>query len=125
MTRVMVLDDNHDMVTTMKMLLEDRGVEVVTCTRALAALEAQRAQPVDVLITDIFMPDADGLEVIQHFRKQWPATRIVAMSGGGRKVKGDYLEAARHAGADVVLRKPFDPDELLRAVGVLPVTIPR
>ena len=113
-TRVILLDDNPDMLATLKLLLEDGGVEVVPCVRAAAALEAQRAHPADVLVTDIFMPDADGLEVIQQFRRNWPATRIIAMSGGGRKVKGNYLETAREAGADTALRKPFDPAELLR-----------
>jgi CheY-like chemotaxis protein len=120
MTRVIVLDDNLDMLATMKLLLQDCGVEVVTCHSAAAALAAQHEQAADMLITDIFMPDSDGLEVIQHFRRDWPGTRIVAMSGGGRKVKGDYLEAARQAGAHVTLRKPFDPDELLQLLAALP-----
>jgi CheY-like chemotaxis protein len=120
MTRVIVLDDNLDMLATMKLLLEDRAVEVVTCDCAAAALAAQRERPADMLVTDIFMPESDGLEVIQQFRRGWPGTRIVAMSGGGRKVKGDYLEAARQAGADVTLRKPFDPGELLDLVAALP-----
>ena len=117
-TRVILLDDNPDMLMTMKVLLEDGGVEVVTCTHATDAFRAQRERAADVLVTDIFMPDADGLEVIQQFRKAWPATRIVAMSGGGRKVKGDYLEIARQAGADLALRKPFDPQELLRLLSL-------
>jgi CheY-like chemotaxis protein len=89
--RVILLDDNPDMLATLKLLLEDGGLDVVTC-----------------------MPDADGLEVIQQFRRGWPAMRIIAMSGGGRKVKGDYLDTAREAGADIALRKPVDPNELLR-----------
>jgi CheY-like chemotaxis protein len=96
------------------------GVDGGACQRGGAARAAQRQQAADMLITDIFMPDADGLEVILQFRTHWPATRIVAMSGGGRKVKGDYLEAARQAGADVTLRKPFDPAELLHLLPALP-----
>ena len=117
---MILLDDNPDMLVTMKLLLEDGGVDVVTCTHAADAFRAQREKAADVLVTDIFMPDADGLEVIQQFRTAWPATRIIAMSGGGRKVKGDYLETAREAGADLALRKPFDPLELLRLVTVVP-----
>ena len=114
MTRVILLDDNPDMLATLKLLLEDGGLDVVTCMRAAAALQAQRERPADVLVTDIFMPDADGLEVIQQFRRGWPSMRIIAMWGGGRKVKGDYLDTAREAGADIALRKPVDPNELLR-----------
>lgn len=120
MTRVILLDDNPDMLVTMKLLLEDGGVEVVTCMHARDALRAQRERPADVLVTDIFMPDADGLEVIQQFRREWPGIRIIAMSGGGRKVKGDYLETAREAGADLALRKPVDPNELIRLVAAVP-----
>lgn len=117
-TRVILLDDNPDMLVTMKVLLEDGGVEVVTCMHAAEAFRAQREQPADMLVTDIFMPDADGLEVIQQFRRLWPATRIVAMSGGGLKVKTDYLETAREAGADIALRKPVDPAELLHLLSL-------
>jgi CheY-like chemotaxis protein len=120
MTRVILLDDNPDMLITMKLLLEDSGIDVVTCMHARDAFREQRERPADALVTDIFMPDADGLEVIQQFRREWPAIRIVAMSGGGRKVKGDYLEIAREAGADIALRKPVDPQELLRLVSAVP-----
>jgi CheY-like chemotaxis protein len=112
--RVMLVDDNPDTLATMKLVLQLRGFEAETYLHARDALEAQRRRPVDVLITDIFMPDADGLEVIQQFRPRWRRTRIVAISGTATKVKGDYLETARQVGADRILRKPFDPRELLR-----------
>lgn len=114
--RVLVLDDNPDMLASMKLVLEEQGFEVEVCARAAQAFEAQTRRAADVLVTDIFMPDADGLEVIQQFRSRWPRTRIVAMSGGGQRVKSDYLETARQVGADIALRKPFDPAELLRVL---------
>ena len=123
--RVIVLDDNRDMLESVRLLLARRGFEVQTCLRAREALEAQRLRPANVLITDIFMPEADGLEVIQQFRARWPDTRIIAVSGGGQKVKGDYLEAARQVGADVALRKPFDPEEFLDMLaGLVPGALP-
>ena len=123
--RVIVLDDNPDMLESLRLILEKRGFEVQTCLHARDALEAQRLRPANVLISDVFMPEADGLEIIQQFRARWPDTRIIAISGGGQKVKSDYLEAARQVGADVAVRKPFDPDELLRMLaGLVPGASP-
>ena len=82
-TRVLVVDDNADMRLTMKLLLEHEGYEVELGANGREALEVQRARPSQVLITDLFMPDADGFETIERFRKEFPQIRIIAMSGGG------------------------------------------
>ncbi|HEU0199874.1 MAG TPA: response regulator [Burkholderiaceae bacterium] len=114
--RVLVVDDNPDMIASLKLLLERHGHQVEGCTRAAACLLQQGQDPFDVLITDIFMPDVDGLQVIQEVRARWPGTAIVAMSGGGQVVQQDYLAVACDLGADIALRKPFDPDALVRAL---------
>ena len=67
----MLLDDNPDMLATTKLVLQSQGLEVETYRHAPDALEAQMRRPADVLITGIFMPDADGIEVIQQFRSRW------------------------------------------------------
>ena len=70
------------------------------------------------MITDIFMPNQNGLETIARLREEYPGVRVVAMSGGGSEIKGGrYRSTAREAGADVLLPKPFELDQLLRAVG--------
>ena len=98
--RLLVADDSADMRESLKIVLERAGYEV-----ALAP---------DGLITDIFMPERDGLETITAFRQEFPRTRIIAMSGGGVRVGGTiYLDTAGAAGADATLRKPFDPKALL------------
>jgi len=111
--RLLVVDDDADMRLTLKLALEIAGYGVEVAANGKEALEAQRRQPADVLITDIFMPDADGFEAIDAFRKEFPATRIIAVSGGAQFTKRDYLPDAELAGADATLQKPFDVDKLL------------
>jgi CheY-like chemotaxis protein len=102
----------------MRLLLERAGYEVGLASDGADALELQRARPFDVLITDIFMGEVDGLRAIENFRREFPATRIIAMSGGsGRLQSRGYLAAAGVAGADTTLRKPFPIGMLLEALG--------
>ena len=114
--RLLIAEDSADMRESLKLLLERAGYEVAVAADGACALELQRRQPADVLITDIFMPDQDGLETIQEFRHEFPQVRIIAMSGGGARVGGRYLDIAELAGADAVLRKPFEVSDLLRAL---------
>ncbi len=84
------------------------------------ALEKLKKHPYDLLITDILMPDVDGLEVIDEAVESNPDISILAISGGGPdKDGGDLLDAALSSGADAILQKPFRPDELARTVVAL------
>ncbi len=115
--RLLVVDDNEDMRQTMKRLLERLGYEVEIASNGAKALELQRKVAADVLITDIFMPDTDGLETINQFKAAFPHVKIIAMSGGGASIReADYLSTASVAGADAVLRKPFSKENLLEAL---------
>ena len=71
------------------------------------ALRLAREQPFDVLITDILMPEKDGIETIMAFRQEHPSVKIIAMSGGGRRMGKDPLRLARLLGAHAILEKPF------------------
>jgi CheY-like chemotaxis protein len=113
-TRLLVADDDADMRQSMRLLLQRAGYEVELAADGARALELQRSRPTDVLITDIFMPESDGLETIERFRREFPGVRIIAMSGGGARFRGEtFLETAGIAGAHAVLRKPFDKRVLL------------
>jgi CheY-like chemotaxis protein len=115
--RLLVADDSADMRESLRLILERAGYEVQLAPDGDRAVELQRARPADVLITDIFMPERDGLETITVFRREFPGTRIIAMSGGGMRSDGRlYLETAGVAGADATLRKPFDPKTLLQVL---------
>ena len=111
--RLLVVDDDADMRLTLKLALEIAGYAVDVAANGREALELQRSAPADVLITDIFMPDSDGFEAIDNFRKQFPETRIVVVSGGAQITKRDYLPDAELMGVDATLQKPFDIDILL------------
>ena len=111
--RLLVVDDDADMRLTLKLALEIAGYAVSVASNAREALALQRREPADVLITDIFMPDADGFEAIDSFRSEFPRTKIVVVSGGAQFTKRDYLPDAELMGVDATLQKPFEIDTLL------------
>ena len=124
-TRILVVDDNEDLCRSLQMILEREGYEVECAHDGAGAAEIQSKRPSQVLITDLVMPDRDGIETIAEFKRDYPNVRVIAMSGGGHRMQGDkYLFAAGVAGAEVVLAKPFDPQQLMAAVRKL-VPLPR
>ena len=117
MARFLILDDDEDLGSIVEMILQMEGHDTAVLKRAEDAVAAQRSRPADVLITDIFMPDQDGLETIQQFRSEFPQVKIIAMSGGGDTLRNvSYLFSARELGAVQVLRKPFEKEALLDVV---------
>ena len=111
------LDDDDDLRETIQTVLEHAGYEVACASEGRRGLELHRNAPVDIVITDIFMPETDGIETIQRLRREFPTTKIIAMSGGGMFNKpNNYLTTARRLGAHCVLTKPFDAATLLDAV---------
>jgi CheY-like chemotaxis protein len=114
--RVLVVDDNADLRDTLRLMLQHMGFASEAARDGQHALDLQRAQPAQILITDIFMPGTDGIETIAAFRRGWPDIKIVAMSGGGAVATRDYLKLAPDIGADAILRKPFSLDELQRVL---------
>ena len=112
-TSVLIVDDNADMRSFVKIVLERAGFEAQVAADGERALDLQRAHAVDVLITDIFMPERDGIELIGQFKSEFPQVKIIAMSGGGQISRRDYLPLAADIGADLVLRKPFGADTVL------------
>ena len=119
MKTVLLVDDDADLRLALKLALEAAEYQVIEATSGQEALRMQRREPADVLITDIFMPDSDGFEAIEGFRREFPATSIVVVSGGGGRTKLDYLATARLAGADATLQKPFEIDALLETLSAL------
>jgi len=114
--RILVVDDNEDLRSTIQALLQADGFEVDVAADGHAALALHQSNPADVVITDLFMPDKDGIETIVELRKQSPRIKIVAISGWTSTQGSDYLQVAREIGATVTLQKPFDPEELSRVV---------
>ena len=85
--------------------------------KILIAEDHADTREAEVLVTDLFMSERDGFETLTAFRKNFPRTRIIVISGDGKLIRGSYLESAQWVGADAVLRKPVAPAELLRVIG--------
>ena len=114
--RILVVDDNADLRSTIQALLQADGFDVVVAGDGEAALAAHQSRPADVVITDLFMPDKDGIETIVELKKISPKVKILAISGWTSTQGSDYLRVAREIGAAATLQKPFDPQELSRVV---------
>ena len=115
MAKVLVIDDDPDVRSMMCAVLEDAGHDVTAFANGGGAIQHVRQEPADLLITDIFMPDVEGLETIREIRRLRPDLPIIAISGVDFE-GADYLGVARKFGAGATLRKPFWPADLLEVV---------
>ena len=113
--KVLVVDDNDDIRSVMVSFLDRDGYEVRSAANGTEALKAQEQTPFDVLITDIFMPDKDGVEIIHEFHHKYPHTSIIAMSAVPR-TQVDYLSFSLEIVARKILRKPFSIAALYTAL---------
>ena len=114
--KFLVIDDEADICEMTKLLLERSGHEVTCTTDSRAAAKLLKEQAFDAVITDMLMPDKDGLEVMADLRQHHPEIRIIASSGGGRVSSDSYLHIARKSGAHALLSKPYTLKELLACV---------
>ena len=116
LARILIIDDESLVRDTMRLVLEDEGHEVIEAANGQVALELDTARPADLIITDLIMPEADGIATIARLRKARPDVKIIALSGGGRLKADDPLRLARQLGAVRTLAKPLGPVELIQAV---------
>jgi CheY-like chemotaxis protein len=117
--KILIAEDDADTREALRLSLELEGYAVRATANGDEALRAQMTDPADLLVTDLFMPDRDGFETLAAFRKNFPRTRIVVISGDAARVRGSYLESAKMVGADATLRKPVLPADLLRVIADL------
>jgi DNA-binding response OmpR family regulator len=111
--KILVIDDEEGVRDTICENLEVCGFEVIEAMDGEQGVQLIDPQdPPRVLITDIIMPRQEGLETIIKIRKSFPTVKVIAISGGGRTKTMDFLELAKKLGADAVLAKPLDIDEL-------------
>jgi hypothetical protein len=111
--KILIVDDDAQVRRFLAKLLEIEGYEVLEAGNGKEAQAFCRKTPIDLMITDLVMPEQEGLETIQVIRKHWPNVPVIAISGafGGR-----FLEVAKKMGADAAFRKPFEPDSILGEV---------
>ena len=113
---ILLVDDEPEFSQMTRQILESAGYTVACAADGLEAVQLLARESFDLLLTDLLMPNRDGLELIGTVHKDYPGLRIIAMSGGGHMSADMYLQMARGFNVDGLLHKPFNPQELLSAV---------
>ena len=116
MARVLVIDDDEDLRGMLGDLLQRAGYSCDLAENGIDGMEKFRQSPPDVVITDIFMPEKDGFQVIQEMKKANPKVKIIVISGIGIRQELDIVSLALRMGVQHALEKPFKPDDLLGMV---------
>ena len=117
--RLLLADENVQHVATLRSRLESAGYDVSVAFNGRDAIARQERSPSEVLVVGLVMPECDGFEAIEVFRRRFPETRIVAIADGGKLRASLYLSAAALIGVDATLQRPFDDDALLRTLRLL------
>lgn len=113
MVSLLVVDDDDLFRAFLTEWLEGRGYKVTACGGAQEALECMLRQRYAAVLTDILMPDMDGIELLMTLRARQPGIPVIALTGGGQhRAIGLYLSSAAHLGASAVMGKPVDLKEL-------------
>jgi DNA-binding NtrC family response regulator len=117
--RILVIDDDPAVCRMLQLAIEICGHEVLTISNARQALSFIETEPVDLVITDLVMPEVEGIEIIMRLNHVHPSIPILAISGEGADGPDEYLSIARLLGAHRTLPKPFDCRQLMRVVDEL------
>jgi len=116
MARILIIDDEDLVLDTLHQILEMAGHEVMEAVDGEQGLERYRNDPTDLVITDIIMPRADGIETIMTLKREYPNVKIIAMSGGGRINQENLLGWAASLGVQHIVHKPFDSKKIVEIV---------
>lgn len=112
--RILVIDDEEDILKIIAEMLTYAGYEVVEASSGREGIRLYRHAPFDLVVTDLIMPEKDGLEVLMELRKDFPEVKVITLSGS--TYGHSSLETSKALGAARTLRKPFLEDQLLEAV---------
>jgi len=116
MALILIIDDEPQIRSLLKLMLERDGYEVAEAPDGVEGIRIYRQNPADLIITDLIMPNKDGIGVIIDLKKEFPNVKIIAMSGGGLNKPEGYLKGAKKLGAACTLTKPIDRGEMLKAI---------
>jgi DNA-binding NtrC family response regulator len=116
MARILVIDDEPQMRTMLRQMLERAGYDIVAAPDGKKAMELFRRQTPDLVITDMLMPEKDGIETIIEMKGESTRVKIIAVSGGGHIGPDDYLYMAKKLGVVRTFSKPIAMEALLAAV---------
>ena len=116
MRAILVIDDDASVREVVSQMLRMEGHEVAIAENGREAIDLIGRRRFDLVITDLIMPEKEGIETISEIRRGDQDIPILAISGGGRLGPADYLETARYIGADATLAKPFARQELIATI---------
>lgn len=116
MALAVVIDDDAQVRCLVALMLARAGYEVAQAKNGEEGIELCSALKPEVVVTDIFMPRRDGIDVLREVKTHVRQPRVVAISGGSPRLQVDFLNVADKMGADAVVHKPFTPSQLLQAV---------
>lgn len=119
MTRILLVDDDELLRRMLRLTLIKMGHVVIEAANGNDALRLCETEPPDIVLTDLIMPEKEGIETIRELRRLHPDVKIIAMSGGGRGSARDYLVIAKRLGAAHTLNKPFTNEELAGAIAAI------
>lgn len=116
MRRILIIDDDIEFRQMLRQMLERAGYEITEAADGKEGMRLFREAPMDLVITDMLMPEQDGVETVIELRREFADARIIAISGGGAIDSKEYLKMAERFGVTHTFSKPFKREELLSAV---------
>jgi DNA-binding response OmpR family regulator len=123
MASILLVEDDLQLRSMLRIVLDRAGHVVQEAGNGKEAIALYSKSPADLIVTDLVMPDKEGLETIREFRRSYPDVKIIAMSGGGRTGAENYLDLAKKLGADYTLTKPFSNKEILDGIHIVVLKI--
>jgi len=117
MAGILIVEDENDLREMLKVSLSRRKYTVLEASNGKDAIVHFKPAVTDLVITDLIMPEEDGLKVIMRLREIKPSIKIIAISGGGKAGPASYLNLAKALGADAVYSKPFSVNEMIKKIG--------
>lgn len=118
-SRILIIEDDDQVRELLKKILQSEGYAVISAVNGAEGLKLYEQSSPELIITDLIMPEKEGIETIRELKKLNPEVKIIAMSGGGTIDAGQYLMMAQRLGVSKTFKKPFRRNEILEAVSEL------
>ncbi len=119
MARILIIDDDESITSLLRTVFEREGHEVATASNGREGVRIFQSRPADLVVSDILMPEMDGLEALKELRRISPDLKLIAVSGGSQRLKMDVLRVAQLLGASAAFEKPYRIDALLASARTL------